>query len=362
MQKRLPRRAVKSLWVISIILIGIASSSDAKAQFPNVLSAQLGHWDATTLDGFEDGDLIGRWPDVSGNQRDFRNAAPGPHRPIYRSSVEIFGGQPAVFFSGNDQYYSKYLTLEKDGWIGRDQSGAITQGQACVFFWVVAESGYSSRNSAKDASIFFSNTETPFKRNTDRALIQPTSKLPSLDNHQWQANGESIDPTTFRPIPNRPYVISAAFPTPVDAVISQIGQTEKNSRAGFKGYHAEMMIFSSPLSLKEVETVTNHLMNKYSIFPGATMEMFKSHGDTGSAAYIKVRPRAPFGKFTKVDFFIGKKLLGTVSEADHRGWYQLQSWTPNDPGSYSVSVVAKHDSGKHLKGFLNSTILTKAAR
>ena len=63
--------------------------------------------DATTITGLADGDLVGVWPDVSGNGNDVTQATAGL-KPVYKTNV--INDKPVVRFDGTDDYLSNAAT------------------------------------------------------------------------------------------------------------------------------------------------------------------------------------------------------------------------------------------------------------
>ena len=57
---------------------------------------------ADKLTGFNDGDAVTTWPDLSGNGYDVTQGTSGS-RPLYKTN--IFKGKPALLFDGTDDFF-----------------------------------------------------------------------------------------------------------------------------------------------------------------------------------------------------------------------------------------------------------------
>lgn len=67
--------------------------------FPKTISGLTLWFAADRLTGFNDGDAVTTWPDLSGNGYDVTQATAG-NKPLYKTN--IFKGKPALLFDGGD--------------------------------------------------------------------------------------------------------------------------------------------------------------------------------------------------------------------------------------------------------------------
>lgn len=279
---------------------------------PQVIDDVVIHLDASSLEGFSDGDTVNVWPDLAtGDTIDGTVAKLGANLlPTYKS--DILNGKPVVRFAN-----AQVLSSADFSWLDVDAGLTVcavltgdSSGQAAErVFGIGDKTGAAGKIVSFDASTTTEGADggSGFRFNNGKALVRNgnpidndfhTVMLQINQGWQYQSGRYSIDDLTAEAFDN---VANGAntLNLPSAGNTLTLGTSWINGSLGtgdmYSGDIAEIMVFNRLLSIEEMELLENYLYDKYfySLIAPSPRSLSLEEGRTGTIdIQLSVAPAA----------------------------------------------------------------------
>jgi len=307
----------------------LASSFAAIAAPPPIVDGLVGHYDASALEGLDDGDFVDLWDDVSGNGNDATNEFTPELSPLYSSDAAA--GLPALEFL-SDEPSAPRVGSELETFL--DLPDMVEYG----FYEFVLVVKFNRTSIDPDDQYFIrSNSPVRFRAGVSGTedqyyyrINEPTSRIPDADT-EWHIHfisNNDDEQGNLRIFIDETLAVTQTITIPEDPLLRDVdlghnpNDGSTTSKDPFDGFIAEVLVYNRALDDDERNAVGLCLADKYNLdadFPG-------------DVACPTEEPTCP---------------EPDVGDTHCR---QLEIAGPSDssPGVYTVSATGEDDSGDDI--------------